>query len=210
MKLIAAIFFHAFISFNGNEIISQDCSNHNVNKLIHYGNKIAEQKNTDSLVMYSELFFEQFPDNFNCFHLYYSLYDSSYNNQSTISKKHGVLYDYAFQHIAQIYNNLSVIETEKRIEMTIQISLGGYWEADAVSYFQFGLRNLLENNTDSFLRIINLLDQEDQRSFWFFYFDGPNPSSSTPKSFDKIKNNYPQMFEIILRSHQDVVAKWKD
>lgn len=210
MKLIVAIFFHAFISFTGNEIISQDCSNYDVNKLIHYGNKIVEQQNADSLLLYSELFFEQFPDNFNCFHLYYSIYDSGYNNQSPIIKIHGDLYDYAFQHIAKIYNNLSVIETEKRIEMAIQISLGGYWEADAVSYFQFGLRSLLEKNTELFLKILNSLNQEEQRSFWFFYFDGPNPSLSTPKFLNIVKYEYPLMFEIILSSHQNVLNKWKD
>ena len=121
-------------------------------------------------------FLNLFPDDFTLFNELYGFDD--------ILGEGKKLYDFYEEHIEFICNSKK-IPVYTKLNKFIRISVNGKWEADAVGLLQDCTRQLIINNPETSIEIINLLNESDANSVWYFIFDGPHPSNHRP-SFDSL------------------------
>ena len=57
----------------------------------------------------------------------------------------------------------------------INIAIGGHWEADAINYFQNGLRNKVFENPRLTIDLLKIKSDRDILSFWFFFYSSIHP-----------------------------------
>lgn len=139
--------------------------------LIQLSQKIHHAKNQKSLEEYHQLFFQFFPNSF-------ALLDSLYGYEEETGPS--LLYNEAMSHIIETFFKLDNVSVEDFAQRTIEISLKGSWEADAINYFQYGLRNNTKSNIELYCKLLSKYSDDDIYSFWYFYFDGPHPENVKP------------------------------
>lgn len=117
---------------------------------------------------YELLFFEVFPDSF-------QLLDSLYGYKEESGPS--ILYFQAVNHIVKVFFNLDNIPEEDFAQKVIELSFYGTWDADAISYFQQGVRNNTKANVELYCSLLSDYSDDKLLSFWYFLFDGPHPEN---------------------------------
>jgi len=115
--------------------------------------------------LYTEKFFEIFPDNFQLFDSIYGWHeigDSLYLHP---------LYFEAGEHIDFFFDLFNTMDKSGFVKKVINISLNGHYAVDAVNIFKHLMTELLLNNTEQFLKELALYTDTEIKSFWHFFFD---------------------------------------
>lgn len=144
-----------------------------------------------------KLFFKYFPDSFSELNRLYG-YDDSTGAMP--------LYDEAANHIAKLFFKLDKsVGIDSFFDKMIGISKEGKWEADAVNYFQRGLREKVKSNLSYSINRLDKLTKEEIKGFWYFYFDGPHPTELISDELEKVKiiDNY--IYSLMVEAHQQVI-----
>ena len=108
-------------------------------------------------------------------------------------------------HIYELFNNLKVVNDTLYYQKIISIAVGGHWEADAENYFQEGLRNRVIKNSSLTFELLENSSDEEIKSFWYFYFDEPNPDENIPKEFNNMKIVSPKIYSLMEVAHKEVL-----
>lgn len=110
-------------------------------------------------------FFYTFPDSFNSFQKLYGFDDK---------KGASPYYDFASDHVALFSKTSTCIDKAIFSKKLFDISRNGKWDADAVSYFQAGLRLFFLNNSKQILELLEKKEKDEIIGFWYFFSDGPH------------------------------------
>ena len=148
-------------------------------------------KNQDS-IKYQKLFFEEFPGNFKDFNEIFG-YDSEIND---ISYHGAPLYD-GYDYISYFFSITSIIEKTFYLKI-INISLGGRWDADAVNYFQRGLRQKIFQNPKLTFDLLKNKSDNEIKSFFFFFFHSVHPVyTSIPPVLKEMKHYDEKIYSLL-------------
>lgn len=133
-------------------------------------------------------FLDYFPDNFEDFQKTYG-YNPKYS-------KNDPMYDVAEEHVFRGLAQLNKLSDTIYYTRLINLSIGGKWEADAVS----ALQDLVQKKTeDKPLLLFNLLvryPREKIYSFWYFYFNSLHPlKGGIPAFLLQMQSEYPIIFQ---------------
>ncbi len=120
---------------------------------------------TDHSVKSMNEFFYIFPHSFAEFQKLYG-----YNEVKGASP----YYTVASEHVALLYKASLSIEKKAFSAKLFEISKNGKWDADAVNYFQEGLRNYFFKESKEIIDLLNKKSNNEIESFWYFYSDGPH------------------------------------
>lgn len=147
--------------------------------------------------IYEKQFFDEFPATFNQLN---DLYGDKEN-------KPAILNNEAENHIIGLFNKITSVNDTVYYGKIIGIGIGGLWDADAVNYFQHGLRERVENNVALTIYLLKKLKAADIKSFWFFYFDGPHPKKQIPDALEKVKLLDKEIYSIMIEAHNEVLSQ---
>ena len=96
------------------------------------------------------------------------------------------LYEEAHQFIITFYN-LTTIDEKDLLQKVINICINGRWYADGVNYFQHGMQEKIKNNLIVFCELLSAREDDEIKSFWHFYFDGPIIAKEIPEELQKLE-----------------------
>ncbi|MBC7398323.1 MAG: hypothetical protein H7289_00145 [Mucilaginibacter sp.] len=133
-------------------------------------------KSTNSEI-YEEQFFNEFPNTFKELNELYG-YEKD---------KPAPLYYDGLEHIYELFNNLKSINDTLYYKKIVSIAKGARYDADAVSYFQSGLRDKVLANPKLILFILKNKPEKEVIGFWSFYFDYENSSARKKNYIELIK-----------------------
>lgn len=162
---------------------------------------ITKSKMTDIKKEYV-LFFQTFPSDFDCF---IDIYGFRMDGNDYSSMQLSPLYDESFEHIELFFKTKDYIKKENFISKLIDVSLYGYWDADAISIFKMNLFDFLENNLKSFYEILSKYNNNQIKSFWTFYFDEPHPENYDFDYLKKIDEWDKPMYKIIQDCYREAL-----
>jgi hypothetical protein len=105
------------------------------------------------------------------------------------------------------------------IKKVINISLNGYWNADAVSIFQDEMQKSILNNIEQFLKALEHYTDSEIKSFWHFFFDSNIfDNNYNIRMYGKVYRNIRELnytrILILLREqfqydfHQYIISSW--
>ena len=121
-------------------------------------------KNTECSNPNVHLFLKEFPSTF--------LELNAIYGWNTKTDSPAILYDESQNHILLFEKTYKCFQNEW-IEKSVGIAINGKWEADAITYFQKSLRNVLLKNPTIFFNILSKRTKKENLSFWKFVIDGP-------------------------------------
>lgn len=124
-------------------------------------------------------FIESFPKNFDDFKSVFGWNDSL--------DKPNPLYNDSTKYIDKFFEIISKDKTKKSLTLIIDIGLGGKYQADGVSYFKMNIEKLFIKNPNLSCELLKNRKLQDIDSFWLFYLDSPQPLTSVPDYFKKLK-----------------------
>jgi hypothetical protein len=178
-KLITVIFILLFTQVNGQSIES--------NKL---KNALIELK-SDRNINNQKEYFELFPDSFESFLNMFGFKDG----------RGAPLYD-GFEYVQALFALDSIPETQQ-MKKWINISINGYWDADAVNYFQNNLRPIVLKKTDLVYEQLKKSTDQEIESFFYFFFNEIHPQYETiPSEFKKLKKVDEKFYNHLLAGHK--------
>jgi len=151
---------------------------------------------------YREQFFKEFPNTFNQLLKLYG-----YDNKNS---KPNILYYEAPNHILKLFNNLSEVNDTLYYRKIIQISIGGRWDADAVNYFQNGLRHRILDNPELAVYVLKHTPHDKVKSFWYFYFDGAHPKKEIPEQLKRIRSIDSEIYNLMIVAQDEVLKNSKE
>lgn len=149
---------------------------------------------------YKQQFFDEFPNTFKELNDLYG-----YNNDTS-----SILYLESEKHILKLFNNLQNINDTSYYKKIVAIALGGHWDADAINYFQAGLRNRAELKPELITYILKNLTENEIKSFWHFYFDSSHPKKEIAAPLLKIKSINSKVYTLMLAAHQEILNQPKE
>ncbi len=147
--------------------------------------------------IYQKKFFAEFPNTFKQLN---ELYGDDINTGGV-----AILYEEAVNHIEELFNNLNSINDTLYYRKIVRIAKGGHWDADAINYFQHGLRNRVESKPGLTVYLLQSMNEKEVESFWYFYFDGPHPKKRISESLQKIKSIDVSIYDIMLKAQGKVL-----
>ncbi|MDR1346720.1 MAG: hypothetical protein LBK03_08495 [Bacteroidales bacterium] len=179
--------------------------------LVKYYNLATTSKDSN---FYKEKFFEVFPDNF-------QLFDSIYGftKISIDSTYFSPLYFVSHEHILLFFDVLNLMDKNAFVKKVINISLNGYWNADAVGIFQDEMQKFILNNIEQFLRVLEHYTDIEIKNFWHFFFDSNIfDNNYNIRMYGKVYRNIRELnytrILILLREqfqydfHQYIISSW--
>jgi hypothetical protein len=107
-------------------------------------------------------YLEAFPDTFDKF--YFTFYGKKCCEE---------LYDTHMEHI-NLLQSLSIKYPEKVLDIWLNVSTNGHWDADAVGFLQDQLAHYAANNTENFAKALNRRSPNDRTSIIRFLADVEN------------------------------------
>lgn len=138
------------------------------------------------------------------------IYDSLYGIYSKYGER--PLYFQANKQI-NLFMETNSVSDEVRLRKIIKITKGAKWDADAVSYFQEELQKKVFSNLTLTVKILKESSENEIRSFWYFFFDGPAPINYMEKYkllHQKCEKIDPFMAKIMQQSFKKVLSKHRD
>lgn len=162
--------------------------------------KIQQATEEKSKSHYQFLFFKIFPDKF-------QMLDSLYGYEEESGPS--ILYDQAVNHIIEVFFKLDKIPKEVFTRKVIELSFYGTWEADAINYFQHGVRKNTKGNIELYCRLLSDYSEDELLSFWHFHFDGPHPENHQDyyeSLHEKAKIFDPSIAKIMRQAYHELLA----
>ena len=144
--------------------------------------------------IYEKQFFDEFPATFNQLN---DLYGDKENKPAMLNNE-------AENHIIDLFNKIKSVNDTIYYRKIIGIAIGGRWDADAVNYFQHGLRERVENNVALTIYLLKKLKAADIKSFWFFYFDGAHPKKQIPDALQKVKLLDSKIYTLMIEAQNEL------
>ena len=143
-------------------------------------------------------FFDAFPRTFDQFQLLYGFDDV---------EGAAPLYDNAVDHIPKLFFRLGdAIPKERFLQKIVSIAIGGRWDADAVNYFQRGLRQTVMRDVTGAAAVIGTLSEEDQLAFWYFFLDGLHPNAEIPNELGSLESTSPAVYKHLVQAQENVLS----
>ena len=165
--------------------------------------KSIYQKLTSShSTTYEKEYFEAFPESFESLN---ELYGNIGAKNDFIAAP---LYDDSYQHVEAFFN-LSTIDKTSYYNRIIDVCSEGEWDADAVNKFKHGTHKKVEGDIEVFCELLSKRKDQDIKSFWFFYFDGPVPKKEIPEELKRVEQIDKRIFTLMQQALKDVQDKWK-
>ena len=178
-NLIVTIFILLLFQVNGQSLESKELKN-----------ALMELKN-DGNLKNQKKYFELFPNSFEDFLKMFGFENG----------KEAPLYD-GFEYVEALFAIDSISES-RQMKKWINISIDGYWEADAVNYFQHNLRPIVLNKTDLAYDLLIKCTDEEIESFFYFFFNEIHPQyENVPKELEKFKNMDEKFYNLLLVGHK--------
>ncbi|MDP9046624.1 MAG: hypothetical protein M3N14_00710 [Bacteroidota bacterium] len=153
--------------------------------------------------IYQKQFFDEFPKTFRELN---ELYGYDWDKHKGAS----ILYYEAGKHIRELFNDLDNINDTLYYKKIIGIAIDGHWDADAVNFFQYGLRNRTEAKPELITFILKTMPENQIRSFWYFYFDGAHPKKIINEPLQKIKSFNLKIYNLMLQVHHEVIVNTEE
>ena len=139
-----------------------------------------------------QLYFDQFPEDFNSF-------KSTFGYQN---EEYAPLYNDSYDYINKFFS-LDKIPIDEKLKKSIEIGIHGKWQADAVNIFQHNLRPLLLSNVDLTYEILKKKENEEIGSLFYFFFQGVHPQYvEIPKEFNQIQNIDKSFYSLIIAGYE--------
>nr|WP_294926589.1 SH3 domain-containing protein [uncultured Flavobacterium sp.] len=142
--------------------------------------KSAFAKNDD------KLFLENFPKNYNQFVSYFGWNDS-------LDKPYP-LYKESTKYIDKFFNIITKDKNQESLDLLVDISLGGKYQADGVSYLKMNIEKLFIKNPNLSCKLLKNRKSQEIDSFWHFYLDSPQPLTSVPDYLKNLKTNCKEVY----------------
>ena len=147
-----------------------------------------KSRNNEDSLFYQDLFFHEFPNTF-------SQLDSLYGYKEN---KPAILYYEAVDHIFYLFNNLKSIDEIAYYNKIIGIAFDGHWDADAINYFQNGLRTRVKSKPELIFELLRSKNDDQIIGFYYFFFHGVHPRWKKIPSFLSIyKTQYPDIYRLL-------------
>jgi hypothetical protein len=157
-----------------------------------------------SLVDVSDNYKKQF---FDCFPNTFKELDELYGDHYDADHKSALLNDQAERHIADLFNNLNNINDTLYYRKIVSIAICGHWDADAINFFQHGLRNKVLSNPALIVLVLKGLSNDKIQSFWYFYFDGPIVKKQIVEPLQKVKTIDSKIYDLMIKGHDDALKQ---
>ena len=139
-----------------------------------------------------QAFFDLFPANFKDFKHTYG-YNSDWKDDP--------MNDLAGEHIGNGFGRLDKIIDTLYYARLIDLSIGGLWDADAVTDLQELLYVKSKEKPDLLFYLLSTYSDEKVYSFWYFYFNTLLPSKEgIPACFTALKGKYPKIYQILEKA----------
>jgi hypothetical protein len=146
-----------------------------------------------------KLFFDLFPSKFDCFNYLYG------------NAKHSVLNSYSLDHV-EILFSLNIIGPTQHVAKQIELSLQGSWEADAINYLRYNMKNQVSNILHQFVKQLSAYPDKEILSFWYFLFDGPHPENYKDdynKLYNRCKALDSEIAELMRQAYEKLLSEDK-
>ena len=176
---IAIIFILLLCQVNGQSLES-----------IELKNALMELKKDKSLKTQKK-YFELFPDSFEDFLKMFGFENG----------KEAPLYD-GFEYVEALFAIDSISESQQ-MKKWINISIDGYWDADAVNYFQHNLRPIVLKKTDLAYELLKKCTDEEIESFFYFFFNEIHPQyKNVPTELERFKDRDEKFYKLLSAAHK--------
>ena len=166
-----------------------------------YKNELANiQVNTKQYK--DSIFFLSFPDNFNAFNEIYGYSDKDGPGQ---------LYNQYDRDLKYFCDSINV-KIEDKINKLISLSIGGKWDADAVSELQRCVRQEIGTQPKIFFELLSQKSAEELKAFWYFILDCAHPEDKEQIQYFKdlyliAQINNPNQLNLIKETHEEILLK---
>jgi hypothetical protein len=157
--------------------------------------KYVATKTSDTII-YQEQFFNAFPDNYMDFEAIYG-YDEVSDVESPLHKN--LIF---VGHIDTLFNNLRIIDKNLYYNKLINLSVEAKWDADNGTFLQKGLRQHVYADLSLTTSILSKYNDEDIKSFWYFFFDEPHPNEKMPNELKNIEDK--RILNLMQQSYRQV------
>ena len=164
----------------------------------YYSKSISNQ---DSLKC-QKLFFEYFPDKFDDFNAIFG-----WVGNNGIQEAHGgPLYDGHNEIL--FFFQLKVIPEKEFYNKILNISIGGHWDADAINYFQDGLREKVFANPKLTFDLLQGKSDLEIQSFFFFFYQSIHPVYiKIPNEFTGMKTYDIRLYRLMEKGLNEALKK---
>lgn len=102
---------------------------------------------------------------------------------------------------------VNVLERIKRERKIVPIVIGRHWEAVAENAFHEGLRKRVLNKPELIVFLLKEASEVKIKSFWYFYFDGPQTSNHIAEPLLKIKMSNLKIYYLMMEAHNEVLKQ---
>ena len=99
------------------------------------------------------------------------------------------LYNESTEYIDRFFKIISKEKNKESLNLIIDIGINGKYQADGVNYFKRKTEELFVKSPNLPCELLKDRKNNDVDSFWYFYFDSPQPQTTIPKYFEKLKSN---------------------
>ncbi len=145
--------------------------------------------NSDSL-KYQRLFFDSFPNNFSDFK---AIYDHPWSLDT------GQIF---------FFFELENVPERELYQKIINISIGGRWNADAVNFFQSGLRDKVFANPKLTFDLLKNKPDAEIKSFFFFFYHSIHPLyKKIPGELTKMKSYNGRIYRLMEKGLKDALKQ---
>lgn len=158
-----------------------------------------KSSNAQDRIKYETLFFKEFPSSFTDFEKLYGFKD----------EKLGPLYYSSNDHVAFLKKITSISDTAYYAKI-LRIGIGGYWQADGVSYLQGVIRDAVYRNIDLTVDQLKKYSSAEVLGFWKFYFDEPHPDKNIDKRLDNLAERNKDIYDLMIAAHKYVIDDWEN
>lgn len=127
------------------------------------------------------LFLENFPKNYEQFVSYFGWNDTSNSSYP--------LYNESTEYIDRFFKIISKEKNKESLKLIIDIGVNGKYQADGVNYFKRKTEELFVKIPNLPCELLKDRKSKDIDSFWYFYFDSPQPQTTVPKYLERLKGD---------------------
>lgn len=180
-----------------------------INSLISGGG--PPQNKADSMILLEQAYNKKDYDIF--FRLYPNSYTKFVEYYGYIGDKPMPLYSIAFEHLKYLMSGK--IRKFKLIDKLFNIAKDGKWDADASSYLQDYMVDLIVEYPEIILSLLNENSTKEIENFWYFilYYPSLHPEydlqyqNKYKQIYNCIQNRDKQMGGIIKKTYEKIVAE---
>lgn len=135
------------------------------------------------------LFIEKFPKNYKQFVSYFGWNESL--------DKPNPLYNESEKYINFFFLIITKKENKESLKLIVDIGINGKYQADAVSYFKRKTEELFIQTPNLACNLLKNRNIQEVDSFWYYYFDSPQPTKVIPKYFNNLTNECNSIYKSI-------------